>query len=464
MAWYLGEKSGDSRRTPKTDNALELVFQQPARPAFMRILKTTQTYYPYLSKGGPPAKVKGIARALARRGHDVTVLTADLGDTDGAFDEGDWRRERTRGDWGWEWQNDGVKAIYLKTLTNYRATTISPRVLKFCLSQLTDFDVVHLYGLYDLIGPVVARFCRGRGIPYVLEPLGMFSPKVRSLQKKRVYHALIGDSLFRNAAAVITASETERQELIDGGIAQERIVLRRNGLDLDEFQSLPERGAFRANLGIGEHEPLILFLGRLSFIKGLDVLVRAFGEVSQTHRDARLVIAGPDDEDGCRVEILRLVDKLKLGRSVSFPGPLYGDQKLRALADADLFVLPSQYESFGNAAAEAIACRLPVLVTDGCGIARLLDGRAGLVVQCSVESLRDGLDRLLKGGKTDDSLLAQLRAGAVNVARELSWDEPVAEMERVYALAAKGKGESAKGKEQRAKSEEQRESEEPILP
>ena len=322
----------------------------------MRILKTTQTYFPYLSKGGPPAKVKGIARALARRGHDVTVLTADLGETDEAFDGRDWRRERTKGDWGWEWQNDGVRAIYLKTLTNYRATTVSPRVLKFCLKHMTDFDVVHLYGLYDLIGPVVARLCRRRGIPYLVEPLGMFSPKVRSLQKKRVYHTLIGDSLFRNAAAVIAASETERQELIDGGIAAEKIVLRRNGLDLDEFQSLPERGAFRAKLGIGEHERLVLFLGRLSFIKGLDVLVRAFSEVSQTHRDARLVIAGPDDKDGCREEILGLVDKLKLGHSVEFPGPLYGEQKLQAFADADLFVLPSQYESFGNAAAEAIAC------------------------------------------------------------------------------------------------------------
>jgi glycosyltransferase involved in cell wall biosynthesis len=244
---------------------------------------------------------------------------------------------------------------------------------------------------------------------------------------------LIGDALFRGAAVVIATSETERQELIAGGIATEKIALRRNGLDLEEFQSLPVRGALRAKLGIAEHERLVLFLGRLSFIKGLDVLVHAFAAFAETHHDARLVIAGPDDEDGCREEILGLVDKLKLGRSVSFPGPLYGDEKLQALADADLFVLPSQYESFGNAAAEAIACGLPVLVTDGCGIAPLLDGRAGLVVPCSVAGLCAGLERLLsRHPTTNGSLLVELRAGTAGVGRELSWDEPVAEMERIY--------------------------------
>jgi glycosyltransferase involved in cell wall biosynthesis len=110
-------------------------------------------------------------------------------------------------------------------------------------------------------------------------------------------------------------------------------------------------------------------------------------------------------------------------------GPLYAQEKLQALADADLFVLPSRYESFGNAAAEAIACGVPILITDGCGIAPLVDGRAGLVVSCSIEGVRDGFCRLLD----DDELLRQLRAGATEFARELSWDEPVEQMERIYS-------------------------------
>ena len=412
----------------------------------MRILKTTQTYYPYLNKGGPPAKVKGIARALARRGHEVTVLTADLGDKVEALDLQEWSRERTKGEWGWEWQHEGVRTIYLPTLGNYRATTISPRVFKFCDRNLTQFDVVHLYGFYDLIGPTVARLSRRSGVPYVIEPLGMFRPRVRSLRKKRVYHRVVGNSLFHNAAAIIATSETERQELIDGGIAAEKILLRRNGLDLDEFQSLPVRGALRSKLGIGEREPVVLFLGRLSFIKGLDLLVQAFSRIEALRAlpdrptpagwgprgratAPRLIIAGPDDQDGSLEAIRALIDQLNLSGRVDITGPLYGTAKRQAFTDADLFVLPSKSESFGNAAAESIASGVPVLVTRGCGIASLIDERAGLTVECTVEGLRAGLERLLN----DNALSARLRAGCAGVAQELSWDEPIDQMERMYS-------------------------------
>ncbi|HET9788263.1 MAG TPA: hypothetical protein VFP47_14095, partial [Pyrinomonadaceae bacterium] len=79
----------------------------------MRILKTTQTYYPYLAKGGPPGKVRGIARALVERGHDVTVLTSDLGEPQGDADGGGLERRRTA--WGWTSMHDGIESIYLQS-------------------------------------------------------------------------------------------------------------------------------------------------------------------------------------------------------------------------------------------------------------------------------------------------------------------------------------------------------------
>lgn len=392
----------------------------------MRILKTTQTYYPYLSQGGPPAKVRAVATALARRGHEVTVLTADRGETDGEIQLADltgWTRSRSA--WGWESRDQGVETVYLPTVRNYRATTVNPRMLRFCTRRLRDYDVVHIYGLYDLIGSTAGWFCRRYGVPYVLEPLGMFGPKVRSRQKKRLYRKVIGNALFKGAKAVIATSETERDELIGGGISAEKIVLRRNGIDLSEFESLPARGAFRAKLALNEKTPLILFLGRLSFIKGLDHLVKAF---SRLEAREHLVIAGPDDRDGCAQMVRALIEEFNLGERVILTGPLYGKEKLQGLVDADLFVLPSRYESFGNAAAESIACGTPVLVTDRCGIAPLIAGKAGLVVPYDVRALHKGMKRLLES----EALLAQLRAGCAEVAESLSWDEPVGEMERLY--------------------------------
>jgi len=398
----------------------------------MRILKTTQTYYPYLSKGGPPAKVRAIAKALVGRGHEVTVLTADLGQgqatgAGGAGGAGGpaGGTDGKIGANGWTSQDDGVNAIYLRTLQNYRATTINPQVLSFCARRLRDYDLVHIYGLYDLIGSTAGWFCRRYSIPYVVEPLGMFGPKVRSQQKKRLYRKLVGNALFGGAKAIIATSETEREELIDGGIPAEKIVLRRNGIDLSEFESLPARGAFRAGLAFDEESPLIVFLGRLSAIKGLDNLVKAFARLeTETH----LVIAGPDDHDGCAETVQALIDEFGLGNRVTLAGPLYGKKKLEALVDATFFVLPSRYESFGNAAAESIACGTPVLVTDRCGIAPLIDGSAGLVVPYDVEALHGGMKRMIE----DRAFLTQLQSRCAEIARGLSWDEPVSEMERLY--------------------------------
>src|ERR1700693_3716714 len=95
------------------------------------------------------------------------------------------------------------------------------------------------------------------------------------------------------------------------------------------------------------------------------------------------------------------------------PGPVYGDAKWAAYRDADVFVLPSQNENFGNTAAEAVACGTPVLVTDRCGIAPLIDQRAGLVVPHNRAALEAGLRRFLD----DPTLSARLRAGCGEVAR-----------------------------------------------
>jgi glycosyltransferase involved in cell wall biosynthesis len=395
----------------------------------MRILKITQTYYPYISKGGPPAKVRAIATALARRGHEVTVLTADRGKTDGEIQLSNiagWTR--SRGEWGWESRDNGVEAVYLPTAQSYRATTVNPRILRFCARRIRDYDIVHIYGLYDLIGLTAGWFCRRYGMPYVLEPLGMFGPKVRSQQKKRFYRKVVGNTLFANAKFIIATSETERAELIKGGIAAEKIVIRRNGIDLAEFQTLPARGALRSRHDIDQKSPLILFLGRISFIKGLDLLVKAFAQLSQIHPEARLVIAGPDDVDGCAEAVRKTIAELRLDDRVILSGPLYANERLEAFVDADIFVLPSRYESFGNVAAEAMACGTPVLITDRCGIAFLIENNTGLVVPCEVDALRKGMQQLLE----DKALLSELCARCAETSRHLSWDEPIAAMERLY--------------------------------
>jgi glycosyltransferase involved in cell wall biosynthesis len=171
--------------------------------------------------------------------------------------------------------------------------------------------------------------------------------------------------------------------------------------------------------------------------KSPDLLMRAFAHAvgPSGFPDAMLIIAGPDEADGYRRELESLSAQLDLTGRVLFTGPLYDEAKWAAYRDADVFVLPSQHENFGNTVAEAVACGTPVIVTDRCGIAPLVDQRAGLVVAYNVDALQESLTKLLG----DAVLRDRLREGCAEVARSLSWEEPIEQMEALYADLLTGK-------------------------
>ena len=391
----------------------------------MRILKVTQSYYPFLDRGGPTVKVRALARGMAAAGHQVTVLSADQG-----FDAATRKAvNAATSRWGFEAHEDGVEAVYLRTRARYRALTWNPGVSAFCSERLASYDLIHIYGLYDLIGSRVASACRRLARPYVVEPMGMFQPIVRNIWLKRIYHAFLGGPMLRGASRLIATAEQERQELMNGGIPDRQIVVRRNGIDVPvEF---PPPGRFRNQWDISSNVKLVLFLGRLVSKKSPDMILEAFARWQRRQngsRPAMLVLAGPDEGDGFRQHLETLAAQFGLNGGILFTGPLYGDAKWAAYRDADLFVLPSQNENFGNTAAEAVACGTPVLVTDRCGIAPILDRRAGLVVPHTCASLEAGLEQILE----DPAFAARLRAGCGEVARSLGWAEPLAQMESLY--------------------------------
>ena len=148
-----------------------------------------------------------------------------------------------------------------------------------------------------------------------------------------------------------------------------------------------------------------------------------------------LVIAGPDEGDGFRGRLEGIAAQMGLNGSVLFTGPLYGDAKWAAYRDADVFVLPSQNENFGNTAAEAVAAGTPVIVTDKCGIAPLLNDIAGLVVKHDDQGeLSAALASLL----LDKALYSKLRMGCASAYSQLGWEKPLEEMEAIYcSLAAR---------------------------
>ena len=396
----------------------------------MRILNVTETYAPFFEFGGPPVKVRALSEGLARRGHQVTVLTADWG-LEKRLQTQEEKTTPERSPFGWRRNENGVQAIYLPTWLRYRTVSWNPALKRYCRARLQNFDVVHIFGIYDLLGPAVAAACRKRGVPYVLEPIGMFRPIVRNLWLKRMYHAFWGKQLLEGASALIATSEQEADELAAGGLTRTKVVLRRNGVEAPA--SWPERGTYRKAHGISDDVKLVLFLGRLSIKKSPDLLLRAFGELSERFAGMpmTLVYAGPD-EGGIKEKLDQQATQLGVRTKVQFAGPLFGQAKWAAYRDADVFVLPSQNENFGNTAAEAVAAGTPVVVTEQCGIAPLLADEAGLVVRHDTTALSSAMERILR----EPELRSRLAAGCARVASRLGWDEPVRDMEALYATLA----------------------------
>ena len=179
----------------------------------MRILNVTETYAPFLEFGGPPVKVRALAEGLARRKHSVNVLTADWGlekrlqsHSEADLQTLGWDRSP----FGWRHNGAGVQSIYLPSWFRYRTLSWNPAVKRYCRARLQNFDLVHIFGVYDLLGPAVAAAARARDIPYVIEPIGMFVPIVRNVWLKRMYHSV-------DRQAVVCGRLGRRRHLGPGG-------------------------------------------------------------------------------------------------------------------------------------------------------------------------------------------------------------------------------------------------------
>lgn len=395
----------------------------------MRILNVTESYAPFYEFGGPPAKVEALSHGLVERGHEVTVLTADWG-LEKRIRRTPEEKAYVKVQFGWAGENRGVKAIYLPARLRYRATSWNPAIGKFLKARAGEFDAVHIFGIYDLLGPAVAKARKRRKLAYVVEPMGMFVPIVRNVLLKKLYHRIYGDEMLAGAARIIATSDQEVRELTEGGIPKEKIELRRNGVMQPE--RVPERGTFRRKIGKRDEDLVVLFLGRLSEKKSPEMLLRAFAGLPEqiNERTLQLVFAGPD-ERAMEARLKNEAKELRIGGRVAFTGSIFGEDKWAAYRDADVFVLPSQNENFGNTAAEAAAVGTPVIVTENCGVAPLLKD-AGLIIRHDKAELTQALAKLLQ----DETLRAHFSVQATKAAAKISWEGPVRETEALYRKLA----------------------------
>ena len=350
-------------------------------PAPLRILHVTPYSPSAWAYGGIPRLVGTLARELARLGHDVTVCATDACTDAKRLPKSAATRPGLH-PWPPHRTSEGVEWRVFPNMSNrlaYHWQFFTPLGLgRYLREQAASFDVAHLHACRNLPGALAASHLRKAGVPYVLAPNGTGPRIERRRLLKQVFDLVAGQRVMREAACVLAVSQAEQRQLTALGVPASSIRVIPNPVDLDEFAPLIAPGRFRARLGLG-NEPVVLYLGRLSPRKRLDVLIRAFASV--TVKDRRLVIAGNDM--GAGESARALVSALGLESQTIFTGLLQGRERLEALADATVLVYPAEHEVFGLVPLEALLAGTPVVVAgdSGCGeVVSLMGG--GQVVPC----------------------------------------------------------------------------------
>lgn len=389
------------------------------RPA-IRIMEVFPTLgQPY---GWAEGVAEGLSNGLARRGHKVEIVT-----TGGHLTQaGRHSAVKLRCFPVDAWTRRGPRLVR----TAYISTTLA-RYLRW---SAPGFDLIHVHTLYSFVAASAARAARRAHVPYVMSPCGSLDPYTHVRKgrfRKDVFQALYHRRDLGRAAAVHFLSEGELELARGFGIAAPKVVVKL-GLSADKY-SLERSGVFTRRHPELAGSRVIMYLGRISYTKGLDLLVRAFSRIAQRFEDAHLVLVGPDYEGFGRV-LAEMLHSRRLTNRVTFSGLLSEADKIAALADADVLVLPSYTEAFGIALLEGMASGLPVLVTDRAALAPVIrDAGAGLVVPSDDESLAGALSSLLADA---DLRRVMGRRGRRLVETTFSWAESAQDFARLYSALA----------------------------
>lgn len=384
----------------------------------LKILQVSNFFKPSWETGGVTKVNYELSKNLLARGHDVTVYTTD------GFDS------RLNVPKNKPVDVDGVKVYYFYNLIHTLAKKMlitTPYHLPFTLRRdIQNFDIIHIHEHRTFLAVFVHYYAKKYGIPFVLQSHGSILPFFQKQGLKRVFDYIFGDRILNDASKVIALSETEAEQIKKMGVDEDKIAIVPNGINLIEYDNLPKKGEFRKQYSIPDNEKIVLFLGRIDPIKGLDLLIAAFSNLASEINNVRLVIAGPDNE--YTLTLKKQVQELKIEDKVLFTGPLYDAEKIKAYVDADVYVLPSRYETFPNTVLEACACGTPVIITDRCGIADIVE-KVGHVVEYDKEQLRYALFKMM----SDDELRRRFgEEGRLLVREKFEWEKTAEQIENIY--------------------------------
>ena len=350
--------------------------------------------------GGPIEGVKQLSAVNLQQGHTVEVVSLDDPDSP-------WVR------------NCPLKCHAMGPATaRYR---YSHKLVPWLREHRSDYDVVIVNGIWEYHSFGAWRALQGSPTPYFVYTHGMLDPWFKRTYplkhlKKWLYWPWAEYRVLRDATAVLFTCEDERR------LARQSFWL----YNCDEYvvnygtrgpvgDAAVEHRAFLERFPQLAGKRCLLFLGRVHVKKGPDLLLRSFAAMlrqwpAELARDLHIVMAGPADDDYGQA-MKRLATDLGLDPHITWTGMVSGDVKWGAFRHADAFILPSHQENFGIAVAEALACGVPVLISNQVNIWReIQQAGAGVVDSDDLPGTQRMLDRWVR---SDPETWAQMKRDAV---------------------------------------------------
>ncbi|MGP1255676.1 MAG: glycosyltransferase [Kiloniellales bacterium] len=262
-------------------------------------------------------------------------------------------------------------------------------------------DALHILGYWNLLSVYVAWRARRHRRPYLLSVAGELTGLASAHLAKQLFHRLFGRRMLAGARALVAITELERRQIMEEvGLAPDRVFVLPNAVEPPAPLADPPKPLVDA--------PYVLFVGRLTEVKGPDLLLEAFARIAQDHADVHLVFAGPDF--GLRATLEARSGAMGLQSRVHFPGFLDAPARQAAYEGSQLLVVPSRDEAMSLVALEAGVLGRPVLLTDRCGFDAVGEVGGGCVVSASVDGLAAGLESMLGSQRGElDRMGATLR-------------------------------------------------------
>ena len=365
--------------------------------------------------GGPVASVSGLTSALVHEGISCEIFTT-------------------------RWKDSHADAMRSSTVPIHRFDVgflgrfwpgYSKALSKVLWNRMGSgaFDLIHVHEPWHYPG-FIAFLAAGRyNISYVLSLRGSFEEWCLNHKafKKWVYMKMVQSHILKFADALHALTDKEMKSVSKLGY-RTPVFVTPNGIDSSQFEELPDVSEFLAAYPELSGKRVILFIGRLHRIKGLDVLARSYASLLHKIKDVALLVVGPD-EDGTPKRMEAILKTSPALRSTVFTGMLTGKDKLAALACADLFVLSSYSEGFSTAILEALAAGLPVVISRQCGFPEVSEHNAGFIVENNEMALTEAISTLL----SDDELRARMGHNGRNLVREkYTWSAIAASMAGLY--------------------------------